>query len=110
MKKIIWVYANSNSLAEANKIGKTLLKERLIACYGLVKKYYSVYYWPPRSGKLEKNSGPQLVLETIPKYYGRVHARVKQLHSDKVPFIGFIEMQGVSEEFYDWMDKELKSL
>lgn len=108
MQKIIWVLVNSNSKKEAEKIGKAILKERLCACFGLYKKFGSTYFWPPKSNRLETNKGPLLVLETLPQYYLRVAKRVRQLHSDKVPFIGFIEINGVQKDFYNWLKGEVK--
>jgi periplasmic divalent cation tolerance protein len=108
MKSVIWVFVNSNNRKEAELIGNILLKERLVACYSLTKKLHNVYYWPPRVGKLEQNRGPQIILETLPRNYKKIQKRVKQLHSDKVPFIGYVEMKGITEGFYGWMNGEVE--
>ena len=106
--KVIWVYVNSNNLKEAKNIGRMLLKERLAACYSLTAKIENIYFWPPRSGKFEANRGPMVILETLKKHYKKVVKRVKQIHSDQVPFIGYIEMNGVQKDFYKWMEGEVK--
>ena len=108
MGKVIWVLVNTNSKAEGDKIGRAVLKQRLCACYGLYKKFGSTYFWPPRSGKLETNTGPLLVLETVPKHYRHIVKLVRELHSDRVPFIGFIEIKGVQADFYNWLKSEVK--
>ena len=107
MKKITWVLVSTTSRKEAEKIGRALLSERLVACYGLYPKTKSVYFWPPRSGKLETSRGPLLVLETLPRHYARIARQVRQLHSDRVPFIGRLEIGGVGEDFYGWMEDEV---
>ena len=105
---IIWVLVSSNSRAEAEKIGGVILKERLCACYSLYKKFGSFYFWPPKANRVEYSGGPLLVLETLPKNYPKITKRVRQLHSDKVPFIGKITVGQVDRNFYDWLSGELK--
>lgn len=108
MPKVIWVLVNSNSKQEADNIGKSLLKERMIACYGLIPRLKSVYFWPPQSHRLEQTKGPLLVLETLPNKYLKIVKRVKQLHSDAVPFIGKLKLDGVQADFYNWMKGEIR--
>jgi|SRR3989344_2753393 len=107
-REIIWVVVNTNSTKEAEKIGRAVLKKRLCACFGILPRIKSVYYWPPKSSKLETSRGPLLTLETLPKHYSSIIKIVKKLHSDKVPFIGQWEMENVDKDFYKWMKSELK--
>lgn len=106
-REIIWVTVNSNTTREANKIGLACLKRRLCACYALMPRVKSVYFWPPNSGKLETSRGPLIVLETLPKHYNKIIKLVKSLHSDKVPFIGQWEMENVDKNFYHWLKEEI---
>src|ERR1051326_9236334 len=106
MPSIIWVLINSNSKAEAEKIGKTVLKQKLCACYGLVAKLGSTYFWPAGSNRLETSKGPLLVLETLPEKYKQIVKRVRQLHSDQVPFIGKLKIDDVNKDFYKWLKNE----
>lgn len=120
-REIIWVVVNTNSTKEADKIGLACLKRRLCACYGIIPRIKSVYYWPPRlagqkgrlasapkTSKIEKSKGPLLTLETLPKHYNQIIKLVKSLHSDKVPFIGQWEMENVEKVFYYWLKREIK--
>lgn len=128
-REIIWVVVNTNSIKEADKIGRVVLKRRLCACYAILPRVKSVYYWPPasrrlasirRSGRvstsrggpksyrLEVSKGPLLTLETLPTAYSAIIKLVKSLHSDKVPFIGQWEMENVEKNFYQWLVGELK--
>jgi uncharacterized protein involved in tolerance to divalent cations len=106
--EIIWVTVNTNSSKEADKIGLAALKARFCACYSIIPRIKSVYYWPPKSNKLETSRGPLLVLETLPKHYNKIIELVKKLHSDKIPFIGQWEMENVEKNFYKWLKKELR--
>ena len=107
-REIIWVVVNTNSAREADKIGKSCLKARLCACYGVIPKIKSVYYWPPKSNKLETSKGPILTLETLEVKYPKIVKLVKSLHSDKVPLIGQWEIENVTPDFYKWLAGEIK--
>ncbi|MEK7618411.1 MAG: divalent cation tolerance protein CutA [Patescibacteria group bacterium] len=120
-RELIWVVVNTNSTKEADKIGMAVLEKRLCACYGIIPRIKSVYYWPPRlarqkgrlasppkTSKLEISKGPLLTLETLPKHYSKITKLVKSLHSDKVPFIGQWEMENVEKDFYKWLKREIE--
>lgn len=106
-RKIIWVVISTNSLKEADKIGRICLQARLCVCYGVIPRIKSVYRWPPESNKIEMTKGPILTLETLDKQYQKIVKMVKKLHSDKLPFIGQLEIKRVSSEFYKWAKGEL---
>lgn len=54
------------------------------------------------------NKGATLILETFQEKYKAIAREVKKLHSDKLPFIGYIEIKGVAKEYVDWIKGELK--
>ena len=108
LNKIIWVVVSTSSSREADKIGKEVLRERLCACYGIIPRIKSVYYWPPKSSNLEESKGSLLTLETLPRHYSAISKLVKKLHSDRVPFIGQWKMEGVDKDFYNWLKGEIK--
>jgi len=107
MTKITWVLVNCNSKNEAERIGKKILKERLISCFDIVPRFLAAYFWPPKSGKIETSKGATLILETLKRYIQKIEKEVKKIHSDRLPFIGSIEIQ-VSQEYFNWVRGELK--
>jgi uncharacterized protein involved in tolerance to divalent cations len=108
MKPVIWILVSTTSAKEAEKIGRAVLKTRLAASFGVYPRLMSVYFWPPGKNQLEQTKGPLLVLETLPKNYAKVSSAVRKLHSDEVPFIGKIKIDGVGQEFFSWMRREIK--
>lgn len=108
MNQPIWVLVNCNSLEEAKNIGDAVLKARLISCYDVFRREVARYFWPPRSGKIEEAKGALLIMETFEDKYQMVKDLATMLHSDKLPFIGFVKIEGVDEKYIDWMRKELK--
>jgi periplasmic divalent cation tolerance protein len=107
-REIIWVTVSTTSRKQAEKIGMAVLKKRLCACFSLLPKITSVYFWPPKTGRLEKSKGPLLILETLEKNYSKIVKEVKALHTEKVPFIGQWEMENVDKNFYNWLKLEIK--
>ena len=53
-REIIWAVVNTNSVKEADKLGLACLKKRLCACYAIFPRIKSVYYWPPKTSKLQR--------------------------------------------------------
>lgn len=108
MKSIIWVLVNCNSVREADKIGKMLLKKRLVSCYDIIPRLKTAYFWPPKSKKIESGKGAVLIGETLPKNYSKIYKTVKKLHSDKLPFIGSSKIDNISGAYYKWVREEIK--
>jgi uncharacterized protein involved in tolerance to divalent cations len=106
MKNIIWILINCNNLKEADKIGKSLLKKRLISCFDIFSRLKTSYFWPPKTGKIKSGKGAMLITETLSKNFSRVYKVTKLIHSDKLPFIGAIKVS-VSDEYYDWVKSEI---
>ncbi len=99
---------NCNSIKEAEKIGKAILNKRLVSCFDIIPRHAAFYFWPPKSGKIETSKGAILVLETFKEKYNFIAKEVKENHGDKLPFIGFIEIKGVSDDYINWMKGEIK--
>ncbi len=118
MAQAIWVLVNCNSAKEAEKIGRKILKKRYCSCFDIVPRYLAIYFWPPRTrastvrgrpknGRLEKSKGATLILETFKEKYNLIKKEVKKLHSDKMPFIGFVEIKGLDKEYIEWVRGEI---
>jgi periplasmic divalent cation tolerance protein len=106
--KVLWILINCNSLSEAKKIGQIVLKKRLIACFDIFKRELSMYFWPASTNKIESAKGSLLILETLPGYFKKVEKEVKKIHSDKLPFIGSIDINNLDPRFMEWIKGELK--
>lgn len=107
MKKILWILINCNSVKEADRIGRALLKKRLISCFDILSRLKTSYFWPPKSGKIESGKGAILVTETLAKNFSRVYKLAVSLHSDKLPFIGSMDVT-VTSTYHNWVKGELE--
>ena len=106
--KIIWVIVSCNTINEAKKIGQELLNQRLVACFEIIPRLGTWFFWPPKKNKIESTKGCFLVLDTLSKYFAKIEKVVKKLHSDKTPFIGSIELKRVNAKYVKWLKGELK--
>ncbi len=107
MPKITWVLVNCHSIKEAEKIGYQALKERLTSCFDIFPRLKTAYFWPPKVGKIEKAKGVILVLETLKPNLKSLEKTIKKIHSDKLPFIGILEIK-VSSDYFEWVKNEIK--
>jgi len=71
----------------------------LASCFDIFERKLSQYFWPPKSGKIETSGGCLLIIETIGDKYDYVAKEVKKIHTDKLPFIGYVEIKNVSQEY-----------
>lgn len=104
----IWVLVNCNNSKEARSIGKAVLGKRLGVCFDIIPRDLTIYFWPPKSGKLEEAKGSLLIIETLEKKYPNIKKKIEEFHSDKLPFIGYIAIQGTDRKYQDWIKEELK--
>jgi len=106
--ELIWILVNCATTEEAQHIGGIVLHERLCACYDIFNRTKTAYFWPPLSGAVESGTGALLVLETDAQKFALVSGRVKELHSDQLPFIGSIAINNISPEYLEWVRGELE--
>lgn len=105
--KIIWVLVNCSTTREADKIGKESLRQRLTSCFDIFPRLVTRYFWPPKSGRIETTKGCLLVMETIPKHFKKLDKLTRKIHSDRLPFIGTIEISHIHKDYINWLRGEL---
>jgi uncharacterized protein involved in tolerance to divalent cations len=105
--KITWLLINCNSTKEADRIGLTLLKKRLVTCYDIIQRSKAAYFWPPKTGKIETAKGAMVIAVTLPKVSAHVRKAVARMHSDTLPSINGLVVD-VSREYAQWVRGEIK--
>ena len=103
----IWVLVNCNNAEEATGIGDKVLEKRLGSCYDIFSRELTKYFWPPKSKKIESAKGALLIIETFEKKYEQLRPFVEKLHSDELPFIGFVRIEGTGDAYKEWIKGEL---
>ncbi|MGH7091107.1 MAG: divalent-cation tolerance protein CutA [Stellaceae bacterium] len=100
---MLFVYATAADAAEAERIGRTLVAERLVACANVLPAMRSIYRW---QGKIEEADEAVLILKTQATRLSALIARMKELHSYEVPCIEAIEIKEGNPEFLAWVERE----
>lgn len=100
----ILVYLTCGSLKEAEKIAKTLVKEKLIAC----ANYFpisSTYSW---KGKITTEKEYLILCKTTKKNFPSIKQVIQKVHSYELPAIVSIPTEGGSADYLRWISLALK--
>lgn len=98
-----FVYITAASPEEAERIGRTLVTERLAACANILPGMRSVYRW---KGAVETASETVLIVKTRMEKAEALLAKVKQLHSYEVPCAVVLPIVAGLPDFLRWIDDE----
>ncbi len=94
---MLLVYVPCKNESEAKKIGRVLVKERLVCCANVIPKMHSSFIW---NRKLDETSEALLLMKTL-KPYGKVKKRIEQLHSYSVPAIAAFKIK-INPKYNKW--------
>ena len=95
------VYVIAADEAEAHKIGRTLVEEKLAACANMLP-VKSVYRW---KGDIEEAGEVAIFLKTRSSLADKVIERVKELHSYEVPCIVTLPIEKGNQEYLKWIEE-----
>lgn len=98
-----FVYVTAGNAAEAKRIGRAVVEERLAACANVIDGMSSTYWW---QGKLEEASEAVLILKTTTRRLDELTARVKALHSYDCPAIVAWPIDKGNAGYLDWIGEE----
>ncbi|MBC8553157.1 MAG: divalent-cation tolerance protein CutA [Candidatus Brocadiales bacterium] len=105
MSNYIVIYITTGSIREAKKIGRTLVKDKLVACSNIISPIHSIYSW---QGKICDNKEALIMLKTKKKLFKQILKRVEELHSYDVPEIIAIPIIEGSSKYISWINEETK--
>ena len=98
------VLTTTANLPEANRLGRTLVEERLAAYATLIPAVESIYSW---KGKIETSSEAMLMLKTSSGQLVALEARLRQLHSYETPEFLVLSIESGSDAYLAWMFSNL---
>ena len=103
---VMFVYATAADAAEAKRIGRAVVEERLAACANVIERVSSVYWW---EGKVQETAEAALILKTSGTRVEALIARIKMLHSYDCPAIVALPVAAGFPGFLDWVTAETQS-
>ena len=86
------------------KIGSTLVEEKLTTCVNITSQIKSLYFW---KGNVENDSEYLLIIKTRKDKFENLEKRVKEIHPYEVPEIVAIPIILGSKDYLDWIDETL---
>jgi periplasmic divalent cation tolerance protein len=94
------VLTTESTLDEANKLGRALVEERLVACATLLPAVQSIYRWEE-----DIQSGPEtmVLLKTSTDKLEALEKRLRELHSYRVPEFLVVPVEHGSAPYMQWM-------
>lgn len=101
----IVVFVTASSAEEAQKIGRALVEERLVACINIISPVQSIFHW---EGKVSDEREALFMAKTKASLLNDIVVRVKQLHSYTVPEIIAIPIADGSQDYLNWISEETK--
>ena len=98
------VLTTESTLDEANKLGRTLVEERLVACATLLPVVQSIYWWDDH---IQSAPETMVMLKTTAEKLEALEKRLRELHSYRVPEFLVVPVEYGSATYLDWMLKTL---
>ena len=101
---IVSVYATFGSDAEARRIARQLVEERLAACANILAPCHSIYRW---QGRIEEAQEVPAILKTRADAAARLIARLGELHSYDVPAAVVWPIAQALPDYARWVGEEV---
>ena len=98
------VYMTAQNPAEAERIGRTLVEERLAACVNILGGMTSIYRW---EGEIATDQECAFIAKSNADLIDRLTSRVVELHSYECPCIVAVPIAGGHDEFLNWIEREI---
>jgi periplasmic divalent cation tolerance protein len=98
---VVSVYAVFANAGEAERIGRTVVEERLAACINILPNVRSIYRW---QGAIETNDEAAAILKTSAHMADALITRIAALHSYEVPCIATWPIDKILASYADWVE------
>ena len=98
------VYAIFADAAEAERIGRAVVEERLAACINILGSCRSIYRW---QDKVENAVETSAILKTTIERADALIARIAELHSYEVPCIVVSPVFKLLDSYAEWVEQQI---
>ena len=98
---IVSVYAVFADAAEAERVGRTVIEERLAACINILAPCRSIYRW---KGVVESADEVPAILKTHTWQADELIERIAALHSYDTPCIAVWPIEKLLRRYADWVE------
>lgn len=102
---VVSVYATFADAEEAERIGRTVVEERLAACVNILGQCRSIYRW---QGAVERTDEVAAIFKTSDSAADRLITRIASLHSYEVPAIAVWPIDKLLGPYADWVEDSVR--
>ena len=101
---VVTVYAIFADADEAERIGRTVVQERLAACINVLAPCSSIYHW---QGEIQTSEEVPAILKTTVEAADALISRIAGLHSYEVPCIAVWPIDKLLLGYADWVEQSI---
>jgi len=101
---VISVYAIFADRAEAERIGRSMVEQRLAACANILGEVHSIYRW---KGEIEEKNEVAAIFKTSEESADALITRITALHSYDVPCIATWPIDKILGSYADWVEQNV---
>lgn len=101
---IVTVYAVFADAAEAERIGRLVVEERLAACVNVLTPCRSIYRW---KGRIDSAEEVPAIFKTDSHQADALIERIAALHSYEVPCITVTPIERLLRSYADWVEESV---
>lgn len=104
MTEILIVFTTFAEEKDAERVVRTLLEERLIACGNLLPGARSLYHW---EGRLEDQRETVVLMKTRKQDWTALLSRLHELHPFEVPECVAVRVAAGAPKYMAWLEAAL---
>ena len=98
------VFTTFGKRADAERIGRTLVEERLAACVNVLGEVRSIYRW---KGAVEDAREVLCLVKTTRQRFQRLKARLVELHPYELPEVIALSINDAHAPYLRWVTAEV---
>jgi periplasmic divalent cation tolerance protein len=102
--ELLTVFMTAPDVEVAERMGRILVEERLIACANVVQDVISLYRW---EGEVQRDSEALVIMKTTADALPALEARAVELHPYDVPEVLAVPVVGGHGGYMDWVRAEV---
>lgn len=99
------IYVTTASVEEAQRIGRALLEERLVACVNILPDALSLYRW---EGAVQEDQETVFFAKTRADLADAAIARIRELHGYTVPCALALPIEAGNADYLRWIAEETR--
>ena len=104
LMKCVQIFITAPTRDEAERIGRHILDQKLVACYQLISSVQSVYWW---KGQQETADECMILAKSTDSLVPSIVQAVTALHSYEVPEIIAVPIVGGNPDYLSWIESSV---